>query len=362
MAKVKKKIIGSNKRPTFDIYLNIEVTGERFAIHKVTGDTKIKDLKIHVELVAGIPYTLQRLHYLDKADMVDTSDLKHNDIVAGATIDLKLWKTWENAVSVIAKGSLKEILALGLTLDKSWEKLDKAFYKHKVETAKEKLQVALFLAAHRNNTELLKALLDLGADINHRTSMGRTALHMAASQGHSECIDMMLERGASIEVFDVQGKSPVDTANAWGKKDSERHLFLYQWQTRAAKVNPKKDQPLMMHQQFDSKLPTWLKGDYGQIYYANTLPPGEFSGNKLNAPLRKPPKGKGVYVGDSGRKKTSSVQGHRQFEMQEDDINFDDEKGDSRWNFRSLTKLVALEMPMQPNLYKIKHIPKKCIL
>ena len=332
MTTVKKKMIGSNKKPTFDIYLNIEVTGERFAIHKITGDTKIKDLKIHVELVAGIPYTLQRLHYLDKTDMVDTSDLKHNDIVAGATIDLKLWKMWENTVSVIVKGGLKEIIALGLTLDKSWEKLDKAFYKHKVETAKEKLQVALFLAAHRNNTELLKALLDLGADINHKTSMGRTALHMAASQGNSECIDIMLGRGASIELFDVQGNSPVDTANAWGKKDSERHLFLYQWQTRAAKVNPKKDQPLMMHQQFDSTLPTWLKGDYGQIYFANTLPPGQFSGNKLNAPLRKPPKSKGAHVENAACNKKSSAQGQTQGQTQggnpEDEINFDDEKED----------------------------------
>ena len=342
MAKVKKKGNISNKIPTYDIYLNIEVTGERFAIHKVSGETKIKDLKIHVELVAGIPYTLQRLHYLDKTDMMDTSDLKHNDIVAGATIDLKLWKMWENVVSVIVKGSLQEVLALGLTLDKSWEKLDKAFYKHKVETAKEKLQVALFLAAHRNNTELLKALLDLDADINHKTLMGRTALHMAASQGNSECIDLMLKRGASIEVFDVQGKSPVDTANTWGKKDSERHLFLYQWQTRAAKVNPKKNHPLMMHQQFDSTLPTWLKGDYGQIYHSNTLPPGEFSGSKLNAPLRKSPKGKGAYVHSAGSKKPSSVQGHTQFPTPEDDAIYDDEKGDSKWimsSFRNKDKL-----------------------
>ena len=333
MAKVKKKANFSNKSsPQFDIYLNIEVTGERFAIHKVAAETKIKDLKIHVELVAGIPYTLQRLHYLDKTDLVDTSDLKHNDIVSGATIDLKLWKMWENVVSVIVKGHLKEILALGLSPDSSWKQLDKAFYKHKVETAKEKLQVALFLAAHRNNTELLKALLDLGADINHKTSMGRSALHMAASQGNSECIDMMLEKGASIEVFDVQGKSPVDIANAWGQKDSERHLFLYQWQTRAAKVNPKKNQPFMMHQQFDSALPTWLRGDYGQIYYASTLPPGEFSGTKLNSPHRKPTKGKGAYVENGGSKRISSVQGHTRFGTPEDNIMYDDERGDGMSN------------------------------
>ncbi|XP_028391887.1 ankyrin repeat domain-containing protein 60-like [Dendronephthya gigantea] len=327
MAKIKKKGNGTNKSTVFDIYLNIEVTRERFTIHKVTGDTQIKDLKTHVELVAGIPYTLQRLHYLDKTDMVDMSDLKHNDIVSGATIDLKLWKMWENVVSVIVRGRLPEILALGLTLDKSWEKLDKAFYKHKVETAKEKLQVALLLAAHRNNTELLKALLDLGADINYKTSMGRTALHMAASQGNSECIDMMLERGACIEVFDAEGKTPVDTANSWGKKDSERHLFLYQWQTRAAKVNPKKDLPLMMHQRFDSTLPTWLKGGYGQIYHASTLPAGEFSGTKLSSPPRKPTRGKSSYTENGRQNKANSVQGHTLFGTPEDDTDHDHQEG-----------------------------------
>ena len=348
MAKVRQKGNASNKSPMFDIFLNIEVTGERFTIHQVTGATKIKDLKIHVELVAGIPYTLQRLHYLDQTDMVDTSDLRHNDIVSGATIDLKLWKMWENVVNVIVKGSLQEILSLGLTLDKSWEKLEKALYKHKVETAKEKLQVALFLAAHRNNTALLKTLLDLGADINYKTSMGRTALHMAASQGNSDCIDMMLDRGASIGIFDVQGKSPVDTANAWGKKDSERHLFLYQWQTRAAKVNPKKDQPLMMHQKFDSSLPTWLRGDYGQIYHANTIPPGEFSGSMLNAPLRKSAKAKETYV-EERPKKTSSVQGRTRFNTPEDDASYDDEKLTSMTDTLMFNPCIELPFtPVQP--------------
>ena len=333
MASVKKKKDKTTtKGSTFDIYLNLAITGERFSVRSVAAETKIRDLKIQVELVAGIPYHVQRLHYLDKSDLVDQSDLKHNDIVPGATIDLTPWKMWEDIVKVVVKGNLKEIMSLGLTMDKEWEKLDRAFYKHKVETAKTKLHVSLLIAAHRNNVELVSALIDLGADINYKTSMGRTALHLAASQGNSECIDMMLQRGACIEVTDVLGKSPVDTANAWGKKDSERHLFLYQWQTRASKTIASKGSPLMMHQNYDSSLPTWLRGDYGQIYYANILPPGEFSGSVISAPRRKPVRGKAGEPGEvvQGSRDLSGGQYHSQQRSPSNMEGYDEEREDGR--------------------------------
>lgn len=81
----------------------------------------------------------------------------------------------------------------------------------------------------------------------------------------------------------------------------------------------------MMHQQFDSKFPIWLKGDYGQVYYANVLPPGEFSGSKLNSPVRKPIRPKGAHIDNEGHRNTS-VQGHTQFEMQQDDTIYYGEK------------------------------------
>ena len=288
MTLVKKKTKNVTKAARFNVYLNLDVSNEKFLVENVTAETKIKELKCQVELVAGIPYNIQRLHYLDKADLAEDSDLRQNDVVPGATLDLKLWKMWEHVVRVVVKGDIKETFSLGLTMDKEWEKLKPAFYKHKVEMAKEKLHVALLIAAHRNNTQLVSALLDLGADINYKTSMGRTALHLAASQGNSDCIDMMLEKGACIEMADVLGKTPITTANEWGMKDSERHLFLFQWQTRAAKANTKTKSEVMMHQKFDSTLPTWLQGNYGQIYHANILPPGEFSGSGITAPRRKP--------------------------------------------------------------------------
>ena len=329
MASVKKRRETTKGSP-FDIHVNLDVTGERFPVRNVSAETKISELKIQVELVAGIPYHVQRLHYLDKADMMDKSNLRHNDVVPGATINLKLWKMWENVVKVVVRGNLKEALSLGLTMDTKWEKLDRALYKHKVETAKEKLQASLLIAAHRNNTLLVKALLDLGADINYKTSMGRTALHLAASQGNSECIDMMLQRGACTGVTDVLGKSPLDTANEWGQKDSERHLFLYQWQTRASKENTRQKRRLMMHQKYDSSLPTWLRGDYGQIYHANILPPGEFSGTMMSAPPRKPVRGKEDEVWREDARSVGSARSHSQRSKPADCESIDEEKEDGR--------------------------------
>lgn len=43
----------------------------------------------------------------------------------------------------------------------------------------------------------------------------------------------------------------------------------------------------MMHQQFDSAYPTWLKGRYAQVYFCQTLPPGEFAGTGISAPRRR---------------------------------------------------------------------------
>merc|ERR1712226_632615 len=75
-----------------------------------------------------------------------------------------------------------------------------------------------------------------------------------------------------------------------GFHESERHLHSFEWQTRAKKVQPSQDLPLMMHQQFDSQTPTWFTGQYSTKYVCSTLPRSQFSGTGINAPLSKPPK------------------------------------------------------------------------
>jgi uncharacterized protein len=59
-----------------------------------------------------------------------------------------------------------------------------------------------------------QVLLDAGADVNAREERnGRTALHAAAAQGYNEIVKLLVERGAEIDARDSDGATPIDAAN-----------------------------------------------------------------------------------------------------------------------------------------------------
>ena len=53
-------------------------------------------------------------------------------------------------------------------------------------------------AASHGHTEVVKRLLDRGADINAKYDYGQTALFRAADNGHIEVVKLLLDRGAHI--------------------------------------------------------------------------------------------------------------------------------------------------------------------
>ena len=59
-------------------------------------------------------------------------------------------------------------------------------------------------ASGHDETECLKLLLKLGADINDRDSAGNTALHIVAAIGKPEAVKMLLSLGADPTVKDKQ--------------------------------------------------------------------------------------------------------------------------------------------------------------
>lgn len=63
----------------------------------------------------------------------------------------------------------------------------------------------LFLAAGEGKLDVVRYLLDEGADVNARENWGSTPLIEAAYSGHADVIKELLLRGADINVISEQG-------------------------------------------------------------------------------------------------------------------------------------------------------------
>ena len=71
----------------------------------------------------------------------------------------------------------------------------------------------LMNAAVRGNVEVIRLLLDHGADIQKKDADGRTALHNATYHDYDEAASLLVKRGAYLHVKDSRGYTPIDITN-----------------------------------------------------------------------------------------------------------------------------------------------------
>ncbi len=78
----------------------------------------------------------------------------------------------------------------------------------------------LHTAALGGDAEVVKLLLDHGAEINARDQeSGATPLSYAASLGRAEVVDLLLTRGADATLKNTRGQTPLDLAEQNDQKE-----------------------------------------------------------------------------------------------------------------------------------------------
>jgi len=83
-------------------------------------------------------------------------------------------------------------------------------------------------AAFKGQIDRVKACLDRWDDINFKNEAEETALHKAVINGNPELIKLLVERGADPRSADKFGQSPVDIAEKYFKKELVPLLRTYQ--------------------------------------------------------------------------------------------------------------------------------------
>jgi ankyrin repeat protein len=85
---------------------------------------------------------------------------------------------------------------------------------------------ALMWAANGGHAEVVKLLLEKGADVNvKRIGDGITALAVAAQNGHTELVNLLLEKGAEVNAKSSTGVTALILASQNGHTDVVKSLL-----------------------------------------------------------------------------------------------------------------------------------------
>ncbi|XP_065446784.1 ankyrin repeat and SOCS box protein 3 isoform X5 [Chrysemys picta bellii] len=124
--------------------------------------------------------------------------------------------------------SLRKLIKQGYSVDvpdnRGWMPIHEAAFHNSSEC----LKLLINAAVENGHPEIIKLLLQHGANINGSHSWsGWNSLHQASFQGHTEIIKLLLEKGANKECVDDFGITPLFIAAQYGKLESLRVLISH---------------------------------------------------------------------------------------------------------------------------------------
>jgi ankyrin repeat protein len=96
---------------------------------------------------------------------------------------------------------------------------------------------ALHQASDKGHTEIVAMLLEKGADVNAKNDYGYTALQSASREGHTKIVKMLLKKGADVNAKDKDG----ETALYWASRDGRADIVATLLAQEGIDVNAKSD-------------------------------------------------------------------------------------------------------------------------
>jgi ankyrin repeat protein len=212
--------------------LNVKFTPDDFVQSAEKGDLKA----IQLFLSAGMDCNTQSAKGLTalmaaakngRIDVVNKLlDQKANIDAQGTKGVTALMLAAENNQVEIVKLLLKKNADPNLEDQTGWSALMKAVYQGNtgcVEAlaarSRQEVNRGLLVAALTGHQEIVKILLDNGAEVDSRAEDGRTPLMLAAGKGDNDLVAFLLKAGADPTLTDKSGASAASLAIAKGHKE-----------------------------------------------------------------------------------------------------------------------------------------------
>lgn len=81
------------------------------------------------------------------------------------------------------------------------------------------------VAAEKGHFQIVRNLIQHGADVNAVNNEGTSALMFAARFNHQELAKLLMQNGISTTLMDQDGKTAIDYMRVHSKVDSMQQLF-----------------------------------------------------------------------------------------------------------------------------------------